>query len=62
MHQATVVALDSEIALRAARLSLELRMPMADSVMLATSRAHDATLWTQDEDFEGQPGVRYVSA
>jgi predicted nucleic acid-binding protein len=31
---------------------------MADSVILATARAHDATLWTQDEDFATIEGVR----
>jgi predicted nucleic acid-binding protein len=61
MHQATVVDLDATLALAAARLSLELRLPMADSVMLATPRAVGATLWTQDEDFEGEDGVRFVA-
>lgn len=61
MHQGAVVDLDPALALAAARLSLELRLPMADSVMLATARAFGATLWTQDEDFEGKEGVRYVA-
>jgi predicted nucleic acid-binding protein len=30
--------------------------------MLATARAHDATFWTQDADFDGMEGVRYVRA
>ena len=34
---------------------------MADSVILATARAFRAVLWTQDKDFEGLQGVRYVS-
>ncbi len=29
------------------------------SAVLATARLHDATLWTQDSDFERLPGVRY---
>ena len=61
MHQGDVVNLTSPVALAAARLSLELRLPMADSIILATARACDATLWTQDEDFESIPAVRYVS-
>ena len=56
-----VVPLDDELAVIAARLSLELRLPMADSIILATARAYDATLWTQDVDFEGVEGVRYVA-
>ena len=34
----------------------------AIAVMLATARAHDAVLWTQDADFEGMAGVRYQPA
>ena len=59
MQQGSVVDLDARLALSAARVSVETRMPMADSVVLATARLHDATLWTQDADFEGLPGVRY---
>jgi predicted nucleic acid-binding protein len=62
MQQATVVELTAEIALSAAKLSNDMSLPMADSVMLASARAHDAPLWTQDTDFEGIEGVRYVSA
>lgn len=59
MRQGMVVDLDGAIALRAAKLSLEYRLPMADSVMLATARSYDATLWTQDADFENVLGVQY---
>jgi len=59
MRQGMVVDLDGAIALRAAKLSLEYRLPMADSVMLATARSYDATLWTQDADFENLLGVQY---
>jgi predicted nucleic acid-binding protein len=52
--------LDTTMALNAAKISVELRLPMADSVMLATARAHNATLWTQDADFEDIEGVQYV--
>ena len=62
MQQATVVELTAEIALSSAKLSIDMSLPMADSVMLASARAHDALLWTQDADFEGIEGVRYVPA
>lgn len=62
MQQGIVVDLSGTLALSAARLSTQLRMPMADSIMLATAKAWDATLWTQDSDFEGLEGVRYVAA
>ncbi len=61
MQQGRIVDLDVPLALSAARLGLEARLPMADSVVLATARMHGATLWTQDADFEGLPGVRYRS-
>ncbi|MEJ7840298.1 MAG: type II toxin-antitoxin system VapC family toxin [Rubrobacter sp.] len=60
MQQGLVVRLDAELALAAAKISSDTKLPMADSVILATARGHDATLWTQDSDFEGLEGVRYV--
>ncbi len=46
VQQGMVVDLDVRLALSAARLSLEARRPMADRVVLATARLHDAALWT----------------
>ena len=60
LAQGQVVELDTTLALDAARLSVEHKLPMADSIMLATAQAHDATLWTQDADFETVPGVKYI--
>jgi len=59
MQQATLVDLDSRIAIFAATLSKELKLPMADSIILATARLNGATLWTQDEDFHSIDGVKY---
>ena len=61
MAQGQVVDLDMELAINAAKISVELRLPMADSIMLATARAYSATLWTQDADFQNVEGVRYVA-
>jgi predicted nucleic acid-binding protein len=55
-----VIALDERVALDAARLSLELKMPMANSVILTTARLHGAVVWTQDSDLEGLEGVEYI--
>ena len=60
MQQGIVVDLDSTLALGAAKLSSEMKLPMADSIMLASARAFDAVLWSQDADFEGIEGVRYI--
>jgi len=61
MEQGAVVDLDRATALEAARLSLQYRLAMADAVMLATAQRHRATFWTQDADFDGLPGVRYLA-
>ena len=59
MQVALVVDLTSNLALSAASISLAHSLPMADSIILATARAYDATVWTQDIDFKDIPGVRY---
>lgn len=59
MHQGKMVDLDSSIALLAARIGAKHSLPLADSVILATTRIHDATLWSQDSDFQGLEDVRY---
>jgi len=61
MLGARVIDLDGALALSAARISLELKLPLADSVILATAHACSATLWTQDSDFKGIEGVKYIS-
>ena len=59
MQQGMVVDLDASLALNAARLSVESKLSLADSVILATARQYKATLWTQDADFKGLEDVRY---
>ena len=61
MQQGGIVDLDATLAMSAARLSLEMKLPMADSIILATARANNATLWTQDDDFEGIGDVKYIA-
>ena len=60
MYGGKIVDLDREVALIAAKLSFELKLPMADSIILATARANDAILWTQDVHFKGLAGVKYI--
>ncbi len=61
MRQGKVVELTEALAVSAARLSVKHGLPMADSIMLATAQAADATLWTQDADFAHVEGVSYVA-
>jgi toxin FitB len=60
MKEGRVVSLDESLALAAAELSYKLKLPLADSIILATARAHDATLWTQDAHFKDVEGVKYI--
>jgi len=59
MQRGTVVALTAPLAIAASRLSLEHGIPMADSIILATAKASDAVIWTQDSDFKNIAGVKY---
>ena len=52
--------LTREIAVNAATISTEFKIAMADSIVLATARTYDATLWTQDADFAGIDGIEYI--
>ncbi|NMF82407.1 type II toxin-antitoxin system VapC family toxin [Nodosilinea sp. P-1105] len=61
MLQGQVIDLDRELALNAAKISVEGKLPMADSIILATAYKFEATVWTQDSDFEGLRNVRYLA-
>jgi predicted nucleic acid-binding protein len=60
MSLGIIADLTREIAVNAASISFEFKIAMADSIILATARAYNATLWTQDADFEGIDGVQYI--
>jgi toxin FitB len=60
MRQGCVIALSDTLALGAARLSFEMKLPLADSIILYSARQVGATLWTQDAHFESVEDVRFV--
>jgi predicted nucleic acid-binding protein len=60
MHQGRIVDLTTSIALEAAKISADLKISMAGSIILATTRAYSAILWTQDADFKEIDGVEYI--
>jgi len=60
MQRTRIVAIDQELALTAADLSLEHDLAMADALVLATARKFQAELVTSDRDFERVPGVVYL--
>lgn len=61
MKQGNIVELNEKITLLAASLSIQHKLAMADSIILATAQAHNATIWTQDADFKKIPGVKYFA-
>ena len=60
MQRGLVVDLDSRLAIAAAQLSHALRLPMADSIILATARSYQARLYTMDSDFQGLNDVELL--
>jgi len=61
MQMGQIAELDSRLAIDAAQISREHKLPMADAIVLATGRAFGATIWTQDSHLKGFPGVKYFS-
>lgn len=59
MRLGKVVDLTTPIALESARLSVETKLSIADSIILATAQLYRAEIWTQDADFEGLPNVKF---
>jgi len=60
MHRGLVAELDAGLALEAARLGHLQKLPLADSLVLATAQKYKAILWTQDAHFKGLDGVRFA--
>ena len=59
MQKGMVVDLTDSIAIAASKISLEHKIPMADSIILATAKQFEATIWTQDSDFKNIDDVKY---
>ena len=60
MKQDKIIELTFELSIEAANRSHELKLPMADSIILTTALEYEATLWTQDSDFENFENVKYI--
>lgn len=57
----SIVDFDTNVAKLAAELGVQHGLPLAGSVIYATARTRDATLWTLDTDLEGLPGVEVLA-
>ena len=61
MRQGRVLDLTDRRAVAAADMAGKHKLAMTDAVIYSMSREFDATLWTQDVDYEGLVGVNYLS-
>lgn len=61
LQKGIVVDLTPKLAIMAGKISLQHALPMADAVILATTREHGATLWTQDVHFKNMTSVKYFT-
>jgi predicted nucleic acid-binding protein len=59
MQKGAVIDLTIQLAIAASKLSHQKGLPMADSIILATAKAYEAVIWTQDSDFKNMAGVKY---
>ena len=59
MQKGRVVDLTASMAIAASKISLEHKIPMADSIILATAKEFEAAIWTQDSDFKNIDDVKY---
>jgi len=59
MKQGKVIDLTEELSLSAAKISIQYKLPMADSIIYATNMKYNCILWTQDQHFSGLYSVNY---
>jgi predicted nucleic acid-binding protein len=59
MKQGNIIHLNDELSLLASKLSIEFKLPMADSIIYATNLKYNCVLWTQDRHFSGLDFVNY---
>jgi predicted nucleic acid-binding protein len=52
LMQGTVIDFNIDLAIKASQISKEHKLPMADSILLATALKYNSILWTQDQHFE----------
>jgi toxin FitB len=59
LQQGKIIDLDFFLSIYAAKLGKQFKLPLADSIIYATSLQNKATLYTTDKHFKGLPGVEY---
>jgi len=61
MQTGTVIELNAGLSLSAAQISRKHKLPMADSIIYATSLRYSAVIFSCDKHFQDIPNVRYFS-
>ncbi len=61
IQKGKIVTLTQSISTAAAKVSLKYKLPMADSIIYTTAIQYNATVWTQDSDFNNLPNVNYIA-
>lgn len=59
MRRGRVLDLTDRRAIAASEAATRHRLALADAAMYSMALEHGATLWTQDVDYQGLPGVSY---
>jgi predicted nucleic acid-binding protein len=59
MQTGTVIELNSGLSLSAAHISRKYKLPMADSIIYATSLHYSAIIFSCDKHFKDIPDIRY---
>ncbi|MBV6421563.1 MAG: hypothetical protein DAHOPDDO_02838 [Ignavibacteriaceae bacterium] len=59
MQQAEVLEITSQIAIEGSKISIQNKIPMADSLIIASARSVGAKIWTQDYNFKGIDNVLF---
>ncbi len=59
MELGRVIPLTETLTISAAQYGIKHNLPLADSIIYATAQHYQATVWTQDVDFDGLDGVNY---
>lgn len=59
MRQGTVLDLDGGLALAAAKVGVEHKLPLAGSIVYATAQSVGGVVWTQDDDFASLANVEH---
>ncbi|MCZ7612118.1 MAG: type II toxin-antitoxin system VapC family toxin [Ignavibacteriaceae bacterium] len=59
MQQAEVLEITSQIAIEGSKISIQNKIPMADSLIIASARSIGAKIWTQDYNFKGLDNVMF---